>query len=73
MIRIKLLFEKKKNEREEDKGLFIIDAVNEVVSSLPYGHKWRNKVYAIELMKQVTEYLSAKDIVTREEVSFLVN
>ena len=56
----------------ENKGEIVINAVNSVVSSFPQGHKWRNSNFAMDLMKQVAEELSSQDIVTEEEVNFLI-
>jgi hypothetical protein len=64
MLKIKIL--------KENKAEIIVDAVNSVVSSLPYGHKWRNSTYANKLLKQIAEELQDKDLVTEEELDFLI-
>lgn len=47
---------------------FIVDAVNEVVSSLPNGHKNRNSQFAKEVLKKVFEHFCDKEAFSYDEV-----
>ena len=47
---------------------FILDAVNEVVSSLPLGHKNRNSTFAKQILQKVFEELQYNSQISYEEV-----
>ena len=47
---------------------FILDAVNEVVSSLPVGHKNRNSTFAKQVLQKVFEKLQHDNQISYEEV-----
>ena len=47
---------------------FILDAVNEVVSSLPLGHKNRNSAFAKQILRKVFEELQYNNQISYEEV-----
>ena len=47
---------------------FILDAVNDVVSSLPIGHKNRNSVFARQVLQKVFEELQHNNQISYEEV-----
>ena len=47
---------------------FILDAVNEVVSSLPLGHKNRNSAFAKQILQKVFEELEYSNQISYEEV-----
>ena len=47
---------------------FILDAVNEVVSSLPIGHKNRNSHFAKQILQKVFEELQYNSQISYEEV-----
>ena len=47
---------------------FILDAVNEVVSSLPIGHKNRNSAFAKQILQKVFEELQYNNQISYEEV-----
>ena len=47
---------------------FILDAVNEVVSSLPFGHKNRNSTFAKQILQKVFEELRYNNQISYEEV-----
>ena len=50
---------------------FILDAVNEVVSSLPVGHKNRNSSFAKQILQKVFEELRYNDQISYEEALVL--
>ena len=50
---------------------FILDAVNEVVSSLPVGHKNRNSDFAKQILQKVFEELQYNDQISYEEALVL--
>ena len=54
-------------EESEEKQNFILDAVNEVVSSLPIGHKNRNSTFAKQILQKVFEELQYNDQISYEE------
>ncbi len=47
---------------------FILDAVNEVVSALPIGHKNRNSTFAKKILQKVFEELQYDGQISYEEV-----
>jgi hypothetical protein len=53
-------------------GKIVVDTVNEVISSLPSGHKNRNPSFAREILQQVFEILSEKEEITEQEVKKMV-
>jgi hypothetical protein len=55
-------------EESEEKQSFILDAVNEVVSSLPVGHKNRNSSFAKQVLQKVFEELQHNNQISYEEV-----
>ena len=52
----------------EEKQSFILDAVNEIVSSLPVGHKNRNSQFAKEVLQKVFEEFYNNKQISYEEV-----
>tara|TARA_Y100000591_G_C21484771_1_gene522258 strand:- start:42 stop:377 length:336 start_codon:yes stop_codon:yes gene_type:complete len=55
-------------KESEEKQNFILDAVNEVVSSLPLGHKNRNSSFAKQILQKVFEELQYNNQISYEEV-----
>ena len=66
---VKALYASKDNVAESTKKQkIILDAVNEVVSSLPIGHKNRNSTFARQILQKVFEELRYNDQISYEEV-----
>lgn len=66
---VKALYASKDNIAESTKKQkIILDAVNEVVSSLPIGHKNRNSTFARQILQKVFEELRYNDQISYEEV-----
>jgi hypothetical protein len=53
-------------------GKIVVDAVNEIISSLPSGHRNRNPSFAREILQQVFGILSEKEEITEQEVKKMV-
>ncbi|MBP04958.1 MAG: hypothetical protein CMA72_09280 [Euryarchaeota archaeon] len=51
-----------------DFGQYAVDAVNEIVSSLPDGHENKNNAFAKSLLEKIFEIFSKNKQLTREEV-----
>ena len=47
---------------------FILDIVNEVVGSLPIGHKNRNSTFAKQILRKVYEELRQNDLLSYDEI-----
>tara|TARA_E500000305_G_C3931704_1_gene193095 strand:+ start:108 stop:443 length:336 start_codon:yes stop_codon:yes gene_type:complete len=62
---VKKLYSLKESEEKQN---FILDAVNEVVSSLPIGHKNRNSAFAKQILQKVFEELQYNNQISYEEV-----
>ena len=66
---VKALYASANDIAESDqKQNFILDAVNEVVSSLPIGHKNRNSAFAKQFLQKVFEKLQYNNQISYEEV-----
>tara|TARA_B100000131_G_C18020239_1_gene574246 strand:+ start:34 stop:369 length:336 start_codon:yes stop_codon:yes gene_type:complete len=52
-------------DESNEKHTFILDAVNEIVSSLPVGHKNRNSQFAKQILRKVFE-----EFINHEQVSY---
>jgi len=57
---------------EDDTGQMVVDAVNEMVSSLPMNHKHRNRHFAKKILLQISEILKNKKIISYEEAQKIV-
>tara|TARA_B100001094_G_scaffold48171_1_gene43544 strand:- start:191 stop:526 length:336 start_codon:yes stop_codon:yes gene_type:complete len=55
-------------DESSEEHIFILDAVNEVVSSLPIGHKNRNSQFAKQILQKVFEEFTNHEQVSYEEV-----
>ncbi len=63
----KTLYSHAKGINEEEKSEFILDAVNEIINSLPVGHKNRSKTFALEIMQKTIEELKDLEIISKHE------
>ena len=41
----------------QDFGEFVVNTVNEVISSLPYGHEYRNDTFARSILEKISQKL----------------